>query len=131
MAKSWDEKYNNGKKPAVKVLDKPWAGYDKGAKMLISTPQEIDEYIKQIPYGVNVRPEKIREDLAKKHMADFTCPLTTGIFLKIIAEKYFKELAEDQDNITPFWRVIDPSSNLAYRLSFGSEFIAQMRAKET
>lgn len=129
MSKTWLEKYNNGKDPVVKTIDKPWLGFREGSKMLISSPAEIDEYIRKIPAGKTVTVEKLRKDLAIKHGADFTCPLTTGIFLRIVAEKSFEEMNIDKIEVAPFWRIIDPGSKLASKLSFGPDFIVQMRKK--
>ena len=129
MSKTWLEKYNNSKDPVVKTIDKPWLGFREGSKMLISSPAEIDEYIRKIPAGKTVTVEKLRKDLAIKHGADFTCPLTTGIFLRIVAEKSFEEMNIDKIEVAPFWRIIDPGSKLASKLSFGLDFIVQMRKK--
>lgn len=130
MAKTWLEKFNNGKPPQLITIDKPWLGFKKGSKMLISNPAEIDAYINKIPAGKTVTVEKLRKDLASQYKADFTCPLTTGIFLRIVAEKSLEEINAGQKNTSPFWRVVDPDSKLANKLSFGSDFISQMREKE-
>ena len=130
MAKTWQEKYDNGREPVVKTLEKSWLGNPAGSKMLISTPTEISEIINKIPVGKTKTVNEIKKDLAKKHRADFTCPLTTGIFLKIIAELNFEKLQNGEKDITPFWRVIDPTSKLAQKLSFGADFVAQQRDKE-
>ena len=71
-------------------------------------------------------------DLARVHGADRTCPLTTGIFLRIVAEAAWEELqaGADPGAITPFWRVIAPDSSLARKLACGTDFIAGMRLYE-
>ncbi|MCC5928875.1 MAG: hypothetical protein JJU28_06490 [Cyclobacteriaceae bacterium] len=67
-----------------------------------------------------------------EHGADYTCPVTTGIFLRIVAEAAYEELqnGKNQEEIIPFWRVIDPKSALAKKLSFGQELLLEMREKE-
>lgn len=57
---------------------------DKGM-MYISCPEEISEIIKTIPKGKVMTPKEIAIKLAEKHNADYTCGLTTGIFVAIIA----------------------------------------------
>ena len=52
--------------------------------MLVSSPQEIDSLVRRIPAGDTISPAKIRETLAKEHKADATCPVSTGIFLRIV-----------------------------------------------
>lgn len=107
-------------------------GKPKGSLMYISTPAEIEAYITQIPRGVWVDVPTLRNDLAQIHGADWTCPLTTGIFLRILAEAHVERFREGISNepICPFWRVISPNSTLAQKLSFGVDFILEKRLEE-
>ena len=133
MPKTWKQKLNNSKNPEVKVLEKDFAGLKANTTMLISTPKEIQEYIQNIPSGERVLPQQIRADLAKKHGADGACPVTTGIFLRIVSEVALEEINEGKklDEVAPFWRVVDPTSSLANRLPpFAKEFITSIRKKE-
>lgn len=100
--------------------------------MLIPTPKLIDEYIRQIPEGKIVEPTTLRHDLAIEHGAEVTCPLTTGIFLRIVAEAAYEEYQNGKPvrKITPFWRVIDEKSTTAKKLTFGTMFIKEQREKE-
>lgn len=45
---------------------------------------------------------QLRENLAMLYQADYTCPLTTGIFLRIVAEAVNEEGRTD----VPYWRVV-------------------------
>jgi hypothetical protein len=100
--------------------------------MYISTPLEIDEYIKKIPYGQSISIQQMRDDLAKKNGADCTCPLTTGIFLRIVAEAAFENINSGTGSSpTPFWRAIDPKSSIAKKLSFDIAFVKQKRDEES
>jgi hypothetical protein len=73
-----------------------------------------------------------REDLAIAHRADFTCPLTAGIFLRIAAELAWEQHQHGKPlaKITPFWRVVDLKSPLAKKLACGVAFIAKQRQRE-
>jgi hypothetical protein len=51
-----------------------------GATMVISTPQETESVVKEIPSGKVVSLTEIREHIAKKHDTTITCPVTTGLF---------------------------------------------------
>jgi hypothetical protein len=130
--KTWTEKMRDNMQPSIQTLDKPYAGQPIGAVMLISTPREIESYIRQIPYGTSVKPETLRRDLAAAHHADFTCPLTTGIFLRILAEYNHEVLLKGgkTSEIAPFWRVIEPKMPVAQKLSFGKDFLVKMRGEE-
>jgi hypothetical protein len=128
---TWTEKLNCSKNPQKKKLAKSVAGMPAGALMYISTPLEIDAYIKTIPRGQGVSIKQMRDDLAKMNKADCTCPLTTGIFLRIVAEAAFEKVnSGDSSYLTPFWRVIDPKANIVKKLSFDAAFIQQMRHDE-
>jgi len=133
MPKTWKEKFNNGKIPEVKLLQKDFAGLKANTTMLISTPKEIAEYMDKIPSGQIISFVQMREDLAKKHQAEGTCPVTTGIFSRIVAELALEEINQGKkpSEVTPFWRVVDPESKLAQKLPpLVKEFIARMRENE-
>jgi hypothetical protein len=127
-ANTWADKYQNRTAPEVKRLDKAFADMPEGGLMLIATPQIIEDYIKEIPEGLKT----MRTDLAYQHNAEYTCPVTTGIFLRIVAEANYEHHQNGKtiEEIAPFWRVIDEKMPLAKKLSFGFEFIRQQKAVE-
>ncbi len=127
---SWKEKLNNDKSFIVKRLDKNFSDMKVGENMLIATPKIIDEYIKQIPKGINVNIKTLRNDLALTYNADTTCPVTTGIFLRIVSEAAYEDLLNGEKNITPFWRVVDHESKTASKLACGINFIKKRRSEE-
>ena len=92
LMKSWKEKLNIDKSFVVKRLDKNFSDMKVGENMLIATPKIIDEYIKQIPKGININIKTLRNDLALTYNADTTCPVTTGIFLRIVSEAAYEDL---------------------------------------
>lgn len=130
--KTWQQKMEDGRQPQVEVADKAFAGIVPGQKMLIPTPKLIDAYIRQIPEGKEVDNQTLRKDLAVANGAEVTCPLTTGIFLRIVAEAAQEayEKGAPVEGITPFWRVISEKSSLAKKLTFGIQFLKAQRRKE-
>ena len=128
--KSWKEKLNVDKSFVVKRLDKNFSDMKVGENMLIATPKIIDEYIKQIPKGINVNIKALRNDLALTYNADTTCPVTTGLFLRIVSEAAYEDLLNGEKNITPFWRVVDHESKIASKLACGINFIKKRRSEE-
>jgi hypothetical protein len=130
--KTWREKYSARTAPVTKRLEVAFAGMKPGEMMLISTPAEIEAWVRSIPSGSTRTVGELRSALALRHEADVTCPATTGIFLRIVCEIALEELAEGKptDQVTPFWRVVDPSGPLASRLSCGSEWIRAAREAE-
>lgn len=128
--KTWTEKFNTHSNPEVKQSPRKFADIPEGASMLIASPQVVEEYVKQIPKGKTTDIKQMRKDLAAMFHAEYTCPVTSGIFLRIVAEKAYEELQHGKKNITPFWRMIDPASPTAKKLTCGPEFIQQQRNKE-
>lgn len=130
--KSWREKMQMPKEPRIVVTKKKMVGVEAGKKLLIPTPKLIESYIRKIPAGQFISVTQMREALAKKFKADATCPLTTGIFLRTVAESALEKQQEERNkkDMTPFWRVIEPDSTMASKLSCGPAFIAAARNKE-
>jgi hypothetical protein len=130
--KTWLDKLNEKKEPKIKRIEKSFADIPAGSNMFIATPQLIDQYIQEIGFGKRIDSKTLRNDLALEHNAEYTCPVTTGIFLRIVAEANYEKFQQGQaiENITPFWRVIEPSSPIAKKLTCGEEFIKHQIEKE-
>jgi hypothetical protein len=131
--KSWADKVNDQSKTfKVETLDKDWVDMAKGDKMLIATPKIVDTYLREIPVGKEVSMLTMRKDLAIAHGADNSCPLTTGIFLRIAAEAALEELDSGKalKSVAPFWRVVTTKMPVAKKLSCGPAFIEKQRRKE-
>ena len=132
MAKSWTEKRDTNKEIQVKINDKKFADIPAGTRMLIPSPKIVDDFVKTIPNGSFMSTKDLRNRLAIQYDAEMTCLLVTGIFLRIISEAAYEEYQLDKniEKITPFWRVVDPDSRLANKLTFGTEFLIQNQANE-
>ena len=131
--KTWTDKVNDlTKEYIVKKGEKDFADIPAGAKMLISTPKIIDDYVRQIPKGKSGSLATMRKDLAIEYGADYTCPVTSGIFLRIVSEAAHEQIEKGTplNKVAPFWRVIDEKSALNKKLSFGQNFVKQQRKKE-
>ena len=87
----WLEKFNKDKKEKIKKLTFNFADIKKGQKMLVSSPKSISNYIKKIPIGKKRTLIQMRDALAKRAKADKTCPVSTGIFLRIAVEASIEE----------------------------------------
>ncbi len=130
--RTWAEKMATGA-PHVEVLARPFAGAPAGAKLLVSSPMEVDAYLSaNVPSGTTTTVRALREALAKAHGADTTCPMSTSIFVRIVAENAWDliEGGTPITEVTPFWRVVDPGSPLAKKLRSGSDWIAHQREAE-
>jgi hypothetical protein len=129
---TWTDKVSANKVHEIKINDKTFADVPAGATMLIATPKIVEHYVRQIPPGHSVTTAELRADLAREYGAEHTCPLTTGIFLRLVAEAAFEQHQRGAalEDIAPFWRVISPKSTLAKKLSFGTAFIEELQRQE-
>lgn len=130
--KTWLEKLTESKQPHIVKLEKAFAGIPANSNLLIPSPLLIDQYIQNIAHGKQSDSKTMRTDLALEFNADNTCPVTTGIFLRIVAEANYEkwQLGSKIDEITPFWRIIAPNSPLAKKLTFGAKFLQEQIDRE-
>jgi alkylated DNA nucleotide flippase Atl1 len=89
--------------------------------MLIPTPRLVDEIVRQVPRGRLVTVGEIRRKLAADFSADVTCPLTTGIFIRIVAEASEEDRANGRKRVAPYWRVIKDDGSLNPKFPGGVE----------
>lgn len=108
--KTWGEKMT-AKPPHHVILDKDFAGVPKGAKLHISSPMEIAAELKTLPGGTAMSVQSFRRRLAEKNDCDATCPVSTSLFLRIVAEHTWEEFSRtaSTEGLAPFWRVLDSS----------------------
>ena len=79
--------------------------------MLIPEPKKIDNLVKSIEFGKVVTMSSLRARLARDAGADMACPMTTGIFLKIVAFAAEENRTMGND-VTPYWRVVKDGGKL-------------------
>ena len=119
--KSWREKLENPPEGLPKVVTGPpkWEKRFGGRRVLVATPLLVDGLIRKVGKGKLVTINQIRARLAKDFEADSTCPLTTGIFVRIAAEAAEEDLQMGKSEITPYWRVVRDDGSLNDRLPGG------------
>ena len=132
MKKTWVEKRENCKEHQIKTIYKTIADMPSGSLMLIPSTKIVDKFVRNIPKGTFVNFKSLRIKLANKFKCDVTCPLTSGIFLRIVSEAAYEEYISGLglELITPFWRTIDSNSNLAKKLECGVDFVIEQQRKE-
>ncbi|MFQ6087713.1 MAG: hypothetical protein ACE5K0_02270 [Candidatus Methanofastidiosia archaeon] len=121
--KTWREKLENPPKGLPKVVDGPpkWEKRFGGRRVLVPTPLLVNGLIRKVTKRKLVTLKQIRERLAKDFKADSTCPLTTGIFIRIVAETAEEDLRMGKRQITPYWRVIKTDGRLNPKFPGGVE----------
>lgn len=79
-----------------------------GDRMYFAPPMDYDRVMRQVPCGKVITVGAIREYFARQSGADFTEPITAGIFVSIAAWASFQR-TEDE---TPYWRTLKADGEL-------------------
>ena len=108
---------DNGMPKVQIVTDEATIRKYGGERMYFAPPLTYDEIMKTIPYGKIITVGAIREYLAKKNHADFTDPITAGIFVSIAAWASYQRL----DDETPYWRTLKANGELNAKYPGGVE----------
>lgn len=128
----WRKRFDKAKPAKTVQLETDFAGIKAGSTLFIASPGVLANYISRIPPGETRTILRLRNELARRNDASATCPVTTAIYLRVVAEVALAELAAGKpaDAVIPFWRVIEPGSQIARRLSCDDSQIAHFRALE-
>lgn len=128
----WRKRFAAKKEPKRVVLPTDFAGIRAGSTLYIGTPGVIANYIAAIRAGETRSIQRLRNELARRNDADATCPVTTAIFLRVVAEAAWDDLQNGTPaaEVVPFWRVIEPDTPIARKLRCDSQWLAHMRAME-
>jgi len=98
--------------------------------MLIPSPAEVEGCIRAVPEGQTTSVSRIRDFLARKYGVQVTCPLTTGIFIRIAAEAAEEDARAGRREITPYWRVVKDDGSLYDKFPGGAQRQRQRLAAE-
>ena len=114
------------------VMDKAWAGMQPGDRMLVATPLMVDAYIRNIPHGKTETIPEMRNALAATEACTGTCPMSTSIFVRMVAEAALEDIADGEavSDVSPFWRMITSQDKIAKKLNVDPAWIDQQRALE-
>lgn len=88
-----------------------------GNKMYFAPPLAYDRVMKRVPYGRVTTVGEIREYFAKQSGADFTEPITAGIFVSIAAWASHQRSGDE----TPYWRTLKANGELNEKYPGGIE----------
>jgi alkylated DNA nucleotide flippase Atl1 len=129
----WHEKMNKPAEPRIVHIKSEWGQWQRqfgNGTMLIATPRHIQQLMEKARKGKLLTIGQIRERLAKDFGTTTTCPLTTGIFARIVAEAANEELESGKLRVTPFWRLIRDDGTLMEKFPGGASEQAKMLRKE-
>jgi len=125
----WREKMEKPQEPKLVQVPPKMSRFGKGM-MLIPTPKLVDRMVRQVARGRLVTVGEIRRKLAADFSADVTCPLTTGIFVRIVAEASEEDRANGRKRVAPYWRVIKDDGSLNPKFPGGEQLQARYLRRE-
>ena len=88
-----------------------------GEKMYFAPPADYDAVRRTVPFGRVTTVGEIRSFFARKNNADFTDPITAGIFVSIAAWASYQR----KDDQTPYWRTLKADGELNPKYPGGVE----------
>ena len=88
-----------------------------GDRMYFAPPMDYDAAMRRVPYGKLTTVGEIRAFFAAQSGADFTEPITAGIFVSIAAWASYQR-KEDE---TPWWRTLKANGELNPKYPGGAE----------
>lgn len=88
-----------------------------GERMYFAPPADYDAVMRTVPFGKVTTVGEIRSFFAEKNNADFTDPITAGIFVSIAAWASHQRTADQ----TPYWRTLKAGGELNPKYPGGVE----------
>lgn len=79
-----------------------------GERMFFAPPMEYDRVMRLVPEGKVLTVGAIRNYFARENGADFTDPITAGIFVSIAAWASYQREGDE----TPYWRTLKAGGEL-------------------
>ena len=132
VRKTWNHRFEVKRYPKRVTLEADFAGIPAGSTLFVGTPQILQTYIHKIPTGETRTLQRLRRDIARANRCAAMCPVSTSIFLRILAEAAWDELdaGKGVHEVTPFWRVIEPGSAIAKKLRTTDAWLRDQREAE-
>jgi hypothetical protein len=108
-------------------------GMTPGKSMLYPSARMVYDAIRELPEGQTITPKELRASLADRHDAEYTCPVTTTMMLRVVAEaaNETRQNGAARADIAPVWRVLDARASALRRLTFDPAWILEERARES
>ena len=97
-----------------------------GSRMYFAPPIDYDKVMRLAPFGKLLTVGAIRDYFARQSGADFTEPITAGVFVSIVAWASFQRASDN----TPYWRTLKANGELNPKYPGGIEAQREMLEKE-
>lgn len=79
-----------------------------GSRVIIAPPLDYDKLMKTVPEGKLITNDNIKNYLAEKYNADYTCPVSSRKFIVLAAYASAERGADE----TPYWRTLKKDGEL-------------------
>jgi hypothetical protein len=117
---------NSGREPHIVISIPPGApGYREaaGGAMVVSSPREVDSYVRRLAPGEVVTLDALRAAIARHHAVAVACPVSTAIFANMGARaaEELRAAGADPDTLSAWWRVLKSGGFLNPKLPGGVE----------
>lgn len=129
---TWAERIAASDGVDIRPVPEGRRGMTPGKAMLYPSARMVNDAIREIPAGQSITPKELRALLADRHDAEYTCPVTTTMMLRIVAEAANEARGNGSpvSEVTPVWRVLDRRASAMRKLSFDPEWILAERDRE-
>ena len=97
-----------------------------GNRMYFAPPIDYDKVMRLVPFGKLLTINSIRDYFARQSGADFTEPITAGIFVSIAAWASYQR----ENDKTPYWRTLRANGELNPKYPGGIDAQKEMLEKE-
>lgn len=130
---TWAERLATSDGIDIRPVPEGRRGMTPGKLMLYPSARMVQEAICAIPEGQAITPKELRASLAGRYGAEYTCPVTTTMMLRIVAEaaNEARQNGASRTEIAPVWRVLDAKASALRKLTFDPTWIVEERARES
>lgn|GEM_PF-1142863 len=103
-----------------------------GGAMVISSPAEVNTFLRRIAPGEVATLDQLRAAIARHHDVAVACPVSTAIFANMAARaaEERRALGEDPAGLTPWWRLLKKGGFLNDKAPGGGALQAQLLGSE-
>ncbi|MEI6418823.1 MAG: hypothetical protein WCO82_07140 [Sphingomonadales bacterium] len=103
-----------------------------GGAMVVSSPAEVDAFLRLILPGEVATLDALRAAIARHHDVAVACPVSTAIFANMAARaaEERRAMGEDPASLTPWWRLLKKGGFLNDKAPGGGALQAELLAAE-
>lgn len=103
-----------------------------GGAMVVSSPAEVDAFLRRIGPGEVATLDQLRAAIARHHQVAVACPVSTAIFANMAARaaEERRAMGEDPATLTPWWRLLKKGGFLNEKAPGGGPLQAELLAAE-